>query len=100
MTAPVGVTFRPAFPDDAATVARLAALDSRRVPPGPLLLAEVDGEAWAAITLTGAEEVLADPFRPTAEILELLRRRAAQLGAPARPWRRAARFAAYRRRHA
>jgi hypothetical protein len=35
-----GVTLRHAFPDDAQALARLAALDSRSVPPpAPLLLA-------------------------------------------------------------
>ncbi|WCB96401.1 hypothetical protein DSM104299_05160 [Baekduia alba] len=72
------VTIRPAYPDDAAAVARLAALDSQRVPAGPLLLAEIDGEPWAAIAIVSAR-VVADPFRPTAALVELLRRRVAQL---------------------
>ncbi|MDX6700974.1 MAG: hypothetical protein QOF26_1200 [Baekduia sp.] len=77
-----GVTIRHAFPDDAEAVARLAALDSRRVPAGPLLLAEVAGVPWAAVALvTGA--TIADPFRPTAELVDLLHRRAAQLAPPA-----------------
>jgi hypothetical protein len=75
-----GVTLRHAFPDDAAVVARLAALDSRPVPPAPLLLAEIDGEPWAALSLkTGA--TVADPFRPTAALLDLLSRRHTQLAA-------------------
>lgn len=79
-----GVTLRPAFPDDAPAVARLAALDSRPVPMGPLLLAEIDGEPWAALSLkTGA--TIADPFRPTAALLDLLRRRQAQLAAAQEP---------------
>lgn len=79
--APVpGVTIRPAFPDDAHALARLAALDSQRLPSGPLLLAEIDGEPWAALALeTG--RVVADPFRPTAALVDLLRGRAAQLTA-------------------
>jgi hypothetical protein len=48
------------------------------VPPGPLLLAEIDGEPWAAIALDGGRPI-ADPFRPTAALVDLLRRRAAQL---------------------
>jgi hypothetical protein len=75
-----GVTIRPAFPDDAPAVARLAALDSQRVPLGPLLLAEIGGEPWAAIALETAR-VIADPFRPTAALVDLLRRRALQLAA-------------------
>src|SRR4051812_36287540 len=73
-----GVTIRPAFPDDAPALARLAALDSQRLPVGPLLLAEIDGEPWAAIALQSAR-VIADPFRPTAALVDLLRGRAAQL---------------------
>ena len=77
-----GVTIRPAFPDDADAVARLARLDSQRPPrpSTPLLLAEIDGVPWAAIAL-GAGRLYADPFRPTAAMADLLRRRAAQLAA-------------------
>ncbi|HWI72841.1 MAG TPA: hypothetical protein VNT55_12880 [Baekduia sp.] len=81
-----GVTIRPAFPDDVAAVARLAALDSQTAPQAgtPLLLAEIDGEPWAAIALeTG--RVYADPFRPTAALVDLLRRRGAQLAAAQEP---------------
>lgn len=74
-----GVTLRHAFPDDAQAVARLAALDSRSSPPpAPLLLAEIDGEPWAALSLKDGSTI-ADPFRPTAALLDLLRRRHAQL---------------------
>jgi hypothetical protein len=75
-----GVTIRPGFPDDAPAVARLAALDSQRAPLGPLLLAEIDGEPWAALALETGRTV-ADPFRPTAALIDLLRGRAAQLAA-------------------
>ncbi|MCW2986630.1 MAG: hypothetical protein JWR63_4200, partial [Conexibacter sp.] len=75
-----GVTIRPAFPDDAHALARLAALDSSRLPTGPLLLAEIDGEPWAAVALRNGRAI-ADPFRPTAALVDLLRRRAAQLAA-------------------
>lgn len=75
-----GVTIRPAFPDDTPALTRLAALDSQRVPLGPLLLAEIDGEPWAAIALE-TSRVVADPFRPTAALVDLLRGRAAQLAA-------------------
>jgi hypothetical protein len=79
-----GVTIRPAFPDDAAALARLAALDSARLPAGPLLLAEIDGEPWAAIGLDDGRAI-ADPFRPTAALVDLLRRRRAQLAAAQEP---------------
>jgi len=92
MSAAAGVTIRRAFPDDAPVVARLAALDCQRPPSGPLLLAEIDGEPWAALAL-GSGKAYADPFRPTAALVDLLRRRAAQLAAaqePAASRRRAA----------
>ncbi|HWH93957.1 MAG TPA: hypothetical protein VNT03_08845 [Baekduia sp.] len=75
------MTIRTALPDDSRAIARLAALDSARVPAGPLLLAEIDGEPWAAIALSSGRAI-ADPFRPTAALVDLLRRRAAQLATP------------------
>jgi hypothetical protein len=77
------VTIRYAFPDDDEAVARLAALDSQAVPAGPLLVAEVGGELWAAVALRGSD-ALGDPFRPTAELIGLLRERARQLTRPER----------------
>jgi hypothetical protein len=66
------VTIRLAGPDDRAAVARLAELETSAAPPGPHLVAERSGRIEAAISLaTGA--VLADPFRRTAELRELLR---------------------------
>jgi hypothetical protein len=84
------VTIRRSYPDDASAIARLAALDSRRAPAGDLLVAEVDGELWAAVTMNGAAAV-ADPFRATAGLVRLLRIRAAQLEATARDPRAARR---------
>lgn len=75
----VGVTIRYAFPDDAETVRRLAVTDSRSVPPGPLLLAEVGGEVWAAVSLSDHREAIADPFRPTSELVLMLHERARRL---------------------
>jgi hypothetical protein len=72
------VTIRYAFPDDAAAVAALAAVDSQTVPEGVLLVAEVSGELWAAVSLT-AKGSIADPFRPTADECALLEARARQL---------------------
>ena len=62
---------------DSASVSRLAALDGRRPPHGPALLAYVGGELRAAVGLLDGEAV-ADPFHPTAEIVELLRVQARQ----------------------
>lgn len=57
---------------------RLAALDSAPAPTAPALLAIVDGLPVAAVALRDGA-VVADPFVPTAHIVELLRARAAQL---------------------
>jgi hypothetical protein len=74
---------RRAYPDDAAALARLAALDCGRIPAGDLLVAEVDGELWAAVSV-GRNGAIADPFRPSAGIVRLLHLRAAQLDVAAR----------------
>jgi hypothetical protein len=79
---------RPAYAEDARAVARLAALDSaERVPDGPMLLAEVDGELRAALAVNGATAI-ADPFFPTLEIVALLRAHAAAATQPRRRGRR------------
>jgi hypothetical protein len=64
-------TVRLAAGVDLAALQRLAELDSRRLPPGPHLLAERDGRIEAALSLS-SHEVIADPFRHTAELRELL----------------------------
>jgi hypothetical protein len=76
----LAVTIRYAFPDDARALVRLATLDSREAPSAPVLLAEVDGELWAALSLTDGA-VVADPFRRTTALVELLGARARQLRA-------------------
>lgn len=76
-----GFTIRFAYPDDHEALRRLAALDSSAPPPGPLLVAEVGGELWAAVTLTGEPRAIADPFHHTAELVALLRERADRLAA-------------------
>jgi hypothetical protein len=75
---PPDVTIRYAIADDAPALARLAALDSQDVPEGALLVAQVDGELWAALAVTGTGAI-ADPFRRSADTLALLEARAAQL---------------------
>jgi hypothetical protein len=72
MQPPASITIRRAYADDASALARLAALDSAAVPDGPLLLAEVDGELRAALSLDDGSAI-ADPFYPTLGLLELLR---------------------------
>jgi hypothetical protein len=64
-------TVRLAAGDDLADLQRLAELDSRRLPRGPLLVAERDGRIEAALSLSTGE-LVADPFRRTAELRELL----------------------------
>jgi hypothetical protein len=72
------VTIRHAFPDDGPALFRLAAIDSREPPSQPSLVAEVDGELRAALSLRDGH-VIADPFHRTEALVELLRARAAQL---------------------
>ena len=81
------LTLRYATASDAAAVDTLAQLDSRRAPRGLVLLAEVDGTPWGAVSLDDGH-VVADPFRPTGELSFLLAQRARQLSAAARPPRR------------
>lgn len=87
------VTIRYADSLDVRGLAALSALDSAQSLRLPALVAEVEGELHAALSLVDAA-VIADPFRPTLELVELLRIRAEQLAAEpqvrARMWLRAA----------
>ena len=76
------LTVRALGPEDTEAVRLLAALDGQHVPKGPALVAEVDREIVAALPLDGGR-ALADPFRPTAHMVELLKVRAEQLRARA-----------------
>lgn len=72
------VRLRWASDDDELVLGELAALDGAGVPAAPVLIGEVEGHPWAAISLrTG--QLVADPFRPTASVSELLRVRAEQI---------------------
>ena len=75
---PLEFTIRPSYPDDASAIYHLAALDEAKVPPEPLLLASVDDELWAAVSLETLE-VIADPFRPSGELASIVVQRACQL---------------------
>jgi hypothetical protein len=66
------VTIRSSYPDDEAAIVRLAALDSAAVPAWPFLLAEVEGELRAALSLSSGRAI-ADPFEQTVRIVEMLR---------------------------
>jgi hypothetical protein len=72
------VTLRYAGAEDTDALDRLAAVDSSRAPRGTVLVAEVGGELWAAISLDD-QHAVADPFRPTGELVALLVDRARQL---------------------
>jgi len=72
------LTLRLAVPADAEALDRLAQLDSRRAPRGAVIVAEVAGDIWAAISVDDGHAV-ADPFRPTGELVALLVERSRQL---------------------
>jgi hypothetical protein len=77
---PAAFTVRPARAEDLPALDALAALDSQPPPPGvSLLLAEVEGELWAAVSIFDGSVTIADPFRPTAELVRLLRERSRRL---------------------
>ena len=75
---------RRTTPDDVTALHRLATLDSKRPIESDALVAEVDGELLAAVSLTG-DEAIANPFRHTADLVAMLEMRAAQLVAPPAP---------------
>lgn len=75
---PAGIALRGAGPDDGATLARLAALDDAPALQGRALIAFVDDEAVAALSLSDGR-VVADPFVLTRDAIALLRLRAAHL---------------------
>jgi len=74
------IVIRADRPEDERALARLAALDSARIPASPLLVAEVAGELRAAISLADGRTI-ADPFQRTASLVALLAMRAGQLRA-------------------
>ena len=69
---------RWAVPADLPALERVATLDSKRLPAGALLVAIVAGQIWAALSTQDGAAV-ADPFAPSADLVGLLRTRAAQL---------------------
>jgi hypothetical protein len=77
------LTIRQATFADLAAVATLAELDSSTPPQGDVLLAEVDDELWAALSLQDGHAV-ADPLRPSAEAVGVLAERRRQLRRPRR----------------
>jgi hypothetical protein len=77
MNIPAGestVVIRLATPADVDDLRRLAALDSARALLGTVLVAQSDGEIRAAYSVE-QERAIADPFQPTAGLVELLKAR-------------------------
>jgi hypothetical protein len=72
------VILRIAHPDDAKALASLAELDQARALASPVLVAEVSGSPIAALSLSDFR-VIANPFEPSAALVQLLLVRARQL---------------------
>jgi hypothetical protein len=89
MTSPLVI--RSATDVDAADLERLAALDSASPLEGDVMLAYAGGDVRAALALESGR-VIADPFWPSAELVELLRA-ATGTQSGVRRWRRPARVA-------
>jgi hypothetical protein len=79
----VPLTIRFADSLDANSLLTLAVVDSAEPLQLPALVADVEGELRAALSLVDGA-VIADPFRPTVELVELLCTRAEQLAAEPR----------------
>jgi hypothetical protein len=77
---PDQVVIRSAQRGDGHRLERLAQLDSGAVPAGPALVAELDGVLVAALPLDGGRAI-ADPFVPSAPLVQMLELRASQLRA-------------------
>jgi hypothetical protein len=69
-TADPSVVIRAARGSDGAALENLARMDSQRPLTGDVVLAEQNGVIVAALS---GERAIADPFRPTADVLALLR---------------------------
>jgi hypothetical protein len=72
------ITVRRSTSGDESALGRLAALDSASPPRGPALIAEADTRMLAALPL-GAGRPIADPFEPTAGLVQLLELRRSQI---------------------
>jgi hypothetical protein len=70
------ITIRTARAEDMPELARVAGRDTNQLPEGRLLVAEVGPAVRAAISLENGA-VIADPFHRTAELIEMLKIRAA-----------------------
>jgi hypothetical protein len=81
------IILRYATTADEPAIRRLAALDSAPALAGSVLVAAVDGQPVAALSLSDGR-VVADPFRLTENAVALLRLRADHLGSRRKPRRR------------
>jgi hypothetical protein len=84
------VVIRVATPADGDDLRRLAALDSARALLGTVLVAQSDGQIRAAYSIDERRGI-ADPFVPSAALVELLKARAALLTGERRTGSRAGR---------
>jgi hypothetical protein len=76
------IKLRVADRDEERALQRLGELSGTPIAAGRYLVAEVDGDVWAALPLAGGEP-FADPFLPALEVKELLVLRRGQLDAEA-----------------
>jgi len=76
--ADAAVLIRPASQGDAGEIARLSELDERALPHGEQLLGVLEGRVVAALDVASGSAI-ADPFAPTAGVVQLLELRAAQM---------------------
>jgi len=70
------IAFRPATADDDRVLRDLSELDSARPVERPAVLAVVDGQPVAAVSLSDGR-IVADPFTRTEDVVRLLRSRIA-----------------------
>jgi hypothetical protein len=66
------ITIRQATSSDAFALRRLAALDDRAALHGEVLVAEQGGEIRAALSIQDGRSI-ANPFAPTARLVDMLR---------------------------
>src|SRR5688572_4228887 len=66
------ITIRQATSADEFALRRLAALDDSGALQGEILVAEEAGEIRAALSMKG-ERVIANPFAPTLDLVDMLR---------------------------
>jgi hypothetical protein len=76
------VVIRMAHAGDEESLRRLAVIDSADTLESPVAMAEVEGEIRAALSLWDGSSI-ADPFFPTADLVELLRDHSRRLRARA-----------------